>query len=223
MSATRLKAVDVVIVGAGLSGTILAKELADAGLTVVGLERGGPRDTQPDFAMPDIHDELKYAQRHALAQDLSRETLTFRNHAERDRAAHAAARLLPARGGRGGRGRALERHHLALPALGLRDAEPHHRALWQGRPRPPTAPARTGASPTPSSSPTTTGSSSVYGVCGKAGNLAGQIQPGGNPFEGPRSREYPNPPMKTTYAGSLFGEGARSRWATSRSPRPRRT
>src|SRR5205823_4338025 len=36
----------------------------------------------------------------------------------------------------------------------------------------------------------------LYGICGKAGNLKGQIQPGGNPFEGPRSRDYPNPLMK---------------------------
>ena len=37
MTATRLKPVDAVVVGAGLTGTIMAKELADAGLTVVGL------------------------------------------------------------------------------------------------------------------------------------------------------------------------------------------
>jgi gluconate 2-dehydrogenase alpha chain len=37
---TKLKAVDVAIVGMGLTGTIIAKELAEAGLKVVGLERG---------------------------------------------------------------------------------------------------------------------------------------------------------------------------------------
>src|SRR5437899_10746587 len=77
--ATKLKPVDVVTVGVGLTGTILAKELADTGLKVVGLERGGWRDTQSDFAMPYAHDELRYARRHELMQDLSRETLTFRN------------------------------------------------------------------------------------------------------------------------------------------------
>jgi gluconate 2-dehydrogenase alpha chain len=44
----------------------------------------------------------------------------------------------------------------------------------------------------------------LYGISGKAGNLKGKTIPGGNPFEGPRSREYANPPLKTTYAGSLF-------------------
>src|SRR5262249_24364369 len=50
----------------------------------------------------------------------------------------------------------------------------------------------------------------LYGIGGKAGNLNGQIQPGGNPFEGPRSREYPNPPSHPTFAASLFVKAAES-------------
>jgi gluconate 2-dehydrogenase alpha chain len=46
----------------------------------------------------------------------------------------------------------------------------------------------------------------LCGTSGKAGNLKGQIQPGGNPFESARSREYPNPPMKMPYASTLFAE-----------------
>ena len=42
--------VDVVIVGMGWTGAIMAKQLTDAGLAVVALERGADRDTQPDFA-----------------------------------------------------------------------------------------------------------------------------------------------------------------------------
>ena len=48
----------------------------------------------------------------------------------------------------------------------------------------------------------------LCGTSGKAGNIKGQIQPGGNPFEGPRSREYPTPPMKEPYFGALFRKGA---------------
>src|SRR6185437_5172967 len=48
----------------------------------------------------------------------------------------------------------------------------------------------------------------LCGASGKAGNLNGQIQPGGNPFEAPRSREYPNPPMALSYPPTLFGEAA---------------
>jgi gluconate 2-dehydrogenase alpha chain len=49
----------------------------------------------------------------------------------------------------------------------------------------------------------------LSGTSGTAGNLRGQIQEGGNPFEGPRSRDYPNPPLKTSYAGSLFEQAAK--------------
>jgi len=79
--ATKLKSADIVIVGLGWTGGILAKELADTGLSIVVLERGAPRDTNPDFMYPIIHDELRYAQRHQLMQDVSRETVTFRNNA----------------------------------------------------------------------------------------------------------------------------------------------
>ena len=60
MAATKLKLVDVVVVGAGVAGTIVCKELAETGLKVVGLERGRMIDPQHDFAMPYVHDELKY-------------------------------------------------------------------------------------------------------------------------------------------------------------------
>lgn len=78
--ATKLKPVDAVMIGVGWTGGILAKELTDAGLSVVGLERGEPRSTEETFVMPSIHDELRYALRYELMQDLSRETITFRNN-----------------------------------------------------------------------------------------------------------------------------------------------
>ena len=50
----------------------------------------------------------------------------------------------------------------------------------------------------------------IFGVGGKAGNLDGEIQPGGNPHEGPRSREYPNPPTRPSYEGRLFADAVSS-------------
>ena len=47
--ATKLKEVDVVIVGLGWTGGILAKELTEAGLKVVALERGSPRTSENDY------------------------------------------------------------------------------------------------------------------------------------------------------------------------------
>src|SRR4029078_2096791 len=77
--ATRLREVDVVIVGLGWTGGVLAKELTEAGMRVVALEGGGLLSTNPDFAIPLIRDELKYAVRNALMQNPARDTLTFRH------------------------------------------------------------------------------------------------------------------------------------------------
>lgn len=72
-----LPKVDVVTVGVGWTGGIVAAECTKAGLQVVGLERGGRRGTA-DFQH--VHDEYRYAVRYELMQDLSKETLTFRNN-----------------------------------------------------------------------------------------------------------------------------------------------
>jgi gluconate 2-dehydrogenase alpha chain len=48
----------------------------------------------------------------------------------------------------------------------------------------------------------------LCGISGKAGNLNGAVQPGGNPFEGKRSQEYPTPPQKMHAAGKMFATAA---------------
>ncbi|GAA4711769.1 GMC family oxidoreductase [Brevibacillus fulvus] len=75
--ATKLPKVPVVIAGMGWSGGIIAAELTKAGIKVVGLERGKGRSTA-DYYM--AHDELRYAQRNEMMQDLSKETITFRHN-----------------------------------------------------------------------------------------------------------------------------------------------
>ncbi|WP_026570217.1 MULTISPECIES: GMC family oxidoreductase [Sediminibacillus] len=75
--AKKLDKVEVVTVGVGWTGGIIAAELAKEGVKVVGLERGKERSTE-DFQM--VHDEYRYAIRYDLMQDLSKETLTFRNN-----------------------------------------------------------------------------------------------------------------------------------------------
>ena len=74
---TTLDKVDVVTVGVGWTGGIIAAECAKEGLKVVGLERGRERGTE-DFSI--VHDEYRYAVRYELMQDLSKETVTFRNN-----------------------------------------------------------------------------------------------------------------------------------------------
>src|ERR1700709_1201630 len=77
---TKLREVDVVIVGLGWTGGILAKELAEAGLKVGGLERGTMRSTETDYSLPNTRDELRYVVRHDLMQNTARDTLTIRNN-----------------------------------------------------------------------------------------------------------------------------------------------
>ena len=207
--ATKLKPVDVVTVGVGLTGTILAKELADTGLKVVGIERGRWRDTDPDFAMPGAHDELKYVRRHELMQDLSKETLTFRNA--------MSETALP-----------MRQLGSFLPGEGVGGAAVHWGGLtwrflpWDFETKSKTL-ARYGANHVAEDctlqdwgvtydelEPHFNRFEYLYGVSGKAGNLNGKIIPGGNPFEGARSKEYPNPPLKTAYSSALFAKAAQS-------------
>ena len=71
------KKADVAIVGVGWVGGILAAELTKAGLEVVGLERGHDRGIK-NWA--DDHDELRYAVRYELFQNVANETWTLRHN-----------------------------------------------------------------------------------------------------------------------------------------------
>jgi gluconate 2-dehydrogenase alpha chain len=207
--ATKLPEVDAVLLGVGLVGTILGRELTRAGLKVVGLERGEPRFTVPDFQGPQVHDELRYSIRKALMQDTSRETLTFRN-AFSDTA-------LP-----------IRRWGSFLPGTGLGGAAVH----WNGQTY------RFQESDFKMRSLTNErygknflsdditiqdwGVSAsdlepyydrfeyLLGISGKAGNLQGKKVAGGNPFEDARMRDYPTPPMKEPYGSALFRKAAAS-------------
>ena len=64
--ARKLPHKDVVIIGLGWTGSILANELTDAGLDVVAIERGPWRDTATDFLISYAQDELRYRIRHEL-------------------------------------------------------------------------------------------------------------------------------------------------------------
>lgn len=208
MPDSRMPPVDVVVVGMGVAGTIIAKELAQSQLSVVGLERGR-RVAAREFRVPDAHDELKYGADTDLMQDLSRETLTFRNTlGETALPMREIGSFMPGEcvGGGAVRWGAVAGRFLPW------DFETRSRTL-----------ARYGAGHLPDDctsqdwgitydelEPYYDQFEHLYGIGGKAGNLQGVLQPGGNPFEGPRSREFPNPPSDITYAGSLFADAARA-------------
>jgi gluconate 2-dehydrogenase alpha chain len=78
--AKQFQEVDVVIIGLGWTGGILAKELSQAGLKVVALERGAYRTPEEAFTVPHIRDELEYSSRTGLMIDTKTDTLTIRNN-----------------------------------------------------------------------------------------------------------------------------------------------
>ncbi|MFL6664802.1 MAG: GMC family oxidoreductase [Rhizobacter sp.] len=205
--ATRLPETDAVLLGVGLVGSMLGRELTRAGIKVVGLERGEPRFTVPDFQGPQMHDELRYAVRKGLTVDTARETVTFRN--SRDETA------LP-----------IRRWESFLPGTGLGGAAVH----WNGqtyrfqdsdlRMRTLTE-QRYGKNfldkdllvqdwgvSAADLEPYYDRFEYLMGTSGKAGHLQGKKVAGGNPFEESRSREYPTPPQKEPYGSAMFRKAA---------------
>jgi gluconate 2-dehydrogenase alpha chain len=207
--ARKLPRKDVVVVGLGWTGSILSYEMAKAGLDVVAIERGPWRDTATDFPTTYIQDELRYAVRLDLFLHSSQEALTFRNKTNQT--------ALPIRNYSG-----------FLPGNGVGGAGVH----WNGQTYRflPTdfnvrshLEQRYGKSALPADmtiqdwpvsydelEPCYDRFEKLCGTSGKAGNIRGKIQEGGNPFEGWRSSEYPTPPLKTPYASALFAEAAKS-------------
>jgi gluconate 2-dehydrogenase alpha chain len=201
--ARRARPVDAVIIGYGWTGAIMAKTLTDAGLSVVALERGPARDTSPDFEYPRIVDELKHAIRGELWQPLAKETVTVR-HATSDVA-------VPYR-----------RYGSFVLGNGVGGAGVHWNGqLWRASPEDLRLRSRLeeryGKDVIPEEmtiqdypvsfeelEPHFDHFEKVCGVSGIAGNLRGEIKPGGNPFEGKRSDEFPTPPLPAIEVGRRF-------------------
>src|SRR5579884_1435880 len=77
--ARKLPGKDVVIIGLGWTGSIMAQELTEAGLDVVAIERGPWRDAPSDYPPNLVQDELRYRIRHELFLNPAQTTFTFRN------------------------------------------------------------------------------------------------------------------------------------------------
>jgi gluconate 2-dehydrogenase alpha chain len=191
---------DVVIVGVGAAGGILAAELGKAGIKVIGLERG-PRLTTQDF---NPHDELRYFQRQDLRPDPKRQPVTWRANAN----VRAAPIPTQSYGNQAGGGT------VHYGAVSWRLHEDDFRARAQTI-------ERYGASAIPRDSslidwPLSYAELEPYydraeyelGVSGKAGNLQGKQIDGGNVFEAPRRREFPLPPLRADQSGVTFDAGA---------------
>jgi gluconate 2-dehydrogenase alpha chain len=206
---TKLKDVDCVVIGQGLTGIMLAKELTMAGLTVVGLERGADRKPEEEVVLPRIRDELKYNARKELMIDNSIDTITFRNASDQT--------ALP-----------IRRWGAFLPGEGVGGTTNHWGGLhWRFLPTDyrikSAVTERYGAKMIPDDMTITDWPvtydelepfydkfDKLCGVSGKAGNLKGQKIEGGNVFEGPRVNEYPCPPLKTSAGALLLADACKN-------------
>ncbi|MFH1602359.1 MAG: GMC family oxidoreductase, partial [Pseudomonadota bacterium] len=202
---TKLKPVDAVVVGSGVAGSIMCMELANAGLKVLCLERGRMVEPQHDFVMPYVHDELKYDRHSDIFQDLSRETITFRNHMSeialpmRELGSFKPGEMVGGAAAHwGGNARRFLPHDFELRS---RVTERYGKNFFAED-----CTSQDWGVTFDEVEPYYDQFEHIYGVGGKAGNLNGEIQPGGNPHEGPRSREYPNPPTRRTPQGQLFAK-----------------
>ena len=201
MSLVRNKA-DVVIVGMGWAGSVMAEELTRAGLNVVGIERGAWRDTSTDFPVAIDADELRFHTRRKILQPMSVETTTFRNRSDQLAAPvrnWSAYQFGWNVGGAGthwagmswrftpwdfevatqtrSRYGAKKMQGLQLQDWGVTYAEmePYYDRFER-----------------------------IAGTSGYAGNLNGEKRAGGNVFEGARTRDYPTPPLKDTHWMSKY-------------------
>ena len=208
MASIKKDKVDVVLVGFGWTGAIMGQEFTNDGLKVVALERGGMRDTPTDAEYPKVLDELAYSVRGKLFQDLSKETVTIRHSLGEEAVPYRQHGSFLLGNGVGGAGfhwngmhyrnlpeelqlysRIVERYgkkfipkDMMLQDHGVtyNDLEQHYDFFEK-----------------------------VCGTSGKAGNINGKIVPGGNPLEGPRTDEFPLPPLQQTYAQEVFEKASR--------------
>ena len=205
---TKLPPVDVVIVGMGWTGGILAKELGPTGLKIVVLERGAPRAPQNDFAVPLIRDELRFSSRHDMMMDVSQDTYTIRNNpSETALPMRRLGSFLPGEGV-GGAGAHWNGVTWRWPDHELRIRSKYEERYGKNY-IPADMPLQDWGVSGPELEPYYDKFEYTAGISGKAGNIKGQVQKEGNAFEDPRSREYPLPPLIQNHASQLFTKTAK--------------
>ncbi|HEY1312258.1 MAG TPA: GMC family oxidoreductase [Steroidobacteraceae bacterium] len=179
--------VDFVVVGSGAAGAVIARELAQTGFSVVVLEQG-PRLTSADFE----HDEFKYFYLSGITNDPARSPQTFRDDpgqvAQRPRWGNSLiyARMV------GG-----SSNHFTANYWRFHESDFKERSLLGPI-------AGTGFADWPISyqelEPYYTKVEWDIGVSGLAGS---------SPFDPPRSKPYPMPPLPVKSSGALLERGAR--------------
>lgn len=202
------KPVDVVIVGFGWTGAIMAMELAEQGLNVLALERGEDAKTVPNWAYPKVLDEIAQSARNGLLQNLSKTTVTIRHNKDDRALPYRQIGSFKPGTGVGGAGihwsgvqsrvmpeelrlksHVTERYgekfipeDMNLQDWGItyEELEPHFDRFEY-----------------------------VCGTSGAAGNIQGRKTGSGNVFEAARSRAFPLPPLTDPPTSVMFAKAVR--------------
>jgi len=171
--------VDFLVIGSGAAGGVVAKELSTAGFSVVVLEQG-PYWRETDYS----HDEIKYTFQAGLTNDTKLQPITFRKNEN-----EPAKELKAIEYGRQVGGGSV---HFTANYWRFHESDFHERSLYGEIPG-------TSFADWPISyadlEPYYTKAEYDLGISGLAG---------ANPFEAPRSKPYPLPPMRVKSSGALF-------------------
>jgi gluconate 2-dehydrogenase alpha chain len=203
--AKRLPNRTVVVVGGGLCAALVSRQLTSQGIDVLVLERGEDRANSAAARLPSQRDDLRWSQRQGLVQNWQRETYTLRHSRHDDSLpVRSMAAFLPGEGV-GGAG-----SHWNGTTWRWSEYDPILRTRYE---------SRYGKSAIPKDMPLQDWGTTyrelepyhdlfekLFGLSGKAGNIAGDLQAGGNPFEAPRRDEYPQRPLEITEAGIMFAK-----------------
>lgn len=171
--------VDFLVIGAGASGGVMAKELSTAGFNVVVLEQG-PYLHEGDYS----HDEIKYTVQPGLTNDPKLQPITYRKNE------NAPTKMIKAiEYGRQVGGGSV---HFTGNYWRFHESDFHERSIFGDVPG-------TAFADWPISyadlEPYYTKAEYDLGISGLAG---------ANPFEAPRSKPYPLPPLPVKSSGVLF-------------------
>ncbi len=176
--------VDFLVIGAGAAGGVMAKELSTAGFRVVVLEQG-PYLRETDYS----HDEIKYTFEPGLTNDIKVQPIMFRKtDAEPEQLLKAIEYGRQVGGGS---------VHFTGNYWRFHESDFHERSLFGEIPG-------SSFADWPISyadlEPYYTKAEYDLGISGLAG---------ANPFEAPRSKPYPLPPMPVKSSGVLFDKACR--------------
>ncbi|MGD0134907.1 MAG: GMC family oxidoreductase [Bryobacteraceae bacterium] len=172
-------AVDFLVIGAGAAGGVMAKELSTAGFRVVVLEQG-PYLNEKDYK----HDEIRYTYQAGLTNDTKVQPITFRK-SESEHAKPLKAIMYGRQVGGGS-------VHFTANYWRFHESDFEERSQFGDVPGSGLAdwPIKYG-----DLEPYYTKAEYDLGISGLGG---------ANPFEGPRSKPYPLPPMPVKSSGVLF-------------------